>query len=262
MKAVPPNRPEPTMNLNRPRTMLRLAPLGAVLLAAACTTTTPVRPDPNPMPGTRTGAMATPPQLAHRGERVAVSIYEFRSSVNEINARGATDMFKTALLANGRFQLVERARLSEGVIREKQLNAAGQSTGSSAQRQVRAAEYIFEASITELSAGDQQSQGGINIGGMQLGGAANVDSLGIDVRIVDASNGDVRDALSLRRPLKSSATQVSGIAALVQTVQGMRGRAASPLLPDVNLQTTRKDSVDRALRGLIDDAVAQLAARF
>lgn len=246
------------MNLNRQPTIQRLAPVAAALLVAACSATMPLRPDA----GNLASAATASPRLAHRGDRVAVSIYEFRSSVNEINARGATDMFKTALVANGRFQLVERARLNEGVIREKQLNAAGQSTGSSAQQHLRAAEYIFEASITELSAGDQQSQGGINLGGMQLGGAANVDSLGIDVRIVDASNGDVRDALSLRRPLKSGATQVSGIAALVQTVQGMRGRAASPLMPDVNLQTSRKDSLDQALRGLIDDAVAQLAARF
>ena len=48
----------------------------------------------------------------------------------------------------------------------------------------------------------------------------------------------------------------------MQTVQGMKGRATSPLMPDVNLQTSRKDSVDQALRGLINDAVAQLAARF
>jgi curli biogenesis system outer membrane secretion channel CsgG len=246
------------MNLNRQPMTTRLTPLAAALLVAACNAATPLRPDAL----NQANAANPPPRLAHRADRVAVSIYEFRSSVNEITARGATDMFKTALVANGRFQLVERARLSEGVIREKQLNAAGQSTGTSAQKQVRAAEYIFEASITELSAGDRQSQGGINIGGMQVGGASNVDSLGIDVRIVDASSGEVRDALSVRRPLKSSATQVSGVAALVQTVQGMKGRAASPLMPDVNLQTSRKDSVDRALRGLIDDAVAQIAARF
>jgi len=246
------------MNLSRQPTIPRLATLAAALLVAACNATTPLRPDA----GHQANAATPPPRLEHRADRVAVSIYEFRSSVNEINARGATDMFKTALVANGRFQLVERARLSEGVIREKQLNAAGQSTGTSAQKQLRAAEYIFEATISELSAGDRQTQGGINIGGMQLGGATNADSLGIDVRIVDASSGDVRDALSLRRPLNSSATQVSGVAALVQTVQGMKGRAASPLMPDINLQTSRKDSVDRALRGLIDDAVVQLAARF
>lgn len=226
--------------------------LTAALLATACASATP-QPDAPAAPRVK---------LEHRGERVAVSIYEFRSSVTEIGARGATDMFKTALVRNGRFQLVERSRLNEGVIREKQLNGAGQTTGDSAQQKLRAAEYLFEATISELSAGDRQTSGGVNIAGLQFGGGSNHDSLGIDVRIVDARNGDVRDAISLRRMLKSSTAQVSGTAAAVQTWQAVNGRNVSPYVPDVNLQTSRKDSVDQALRGLIDDAVAQLAARF
>lgn len=201
-------------------------------------------------------------KLKHQADRVAVSIYEFRSSVMEIPSRGATDMFKTALLQNGRFQLVERARLNEGVLREKQLNGAGQSTGNSASRPLRAAEYLFEATISELSAGDRQNQAGVNVGGLQLGGASNADSIGIDVRIVDAGSGDVLDAIALRRPLTSSAAQVSGTGVLLQTWQAVTGRPVSPLVPDINLQTSRKDNLDRALRSLIDDAVAQLAARF
>jgi curli biogenesis system outer membrane secretion channel CsgG len=233
-------------------TTLALA-LATALLTTACASATPQQGDAPTTPAVK---------LQHRGERVAVSIYEFRSSVTEIGSRGATDMFKTALVRNGRFQLVERSRLNEGVIREKQLNGAGQSTGDSAQQKLRAAEYLFEATISELSAGDRQTSGGVNIAGLQLGGGSNQDSLGIDVRIVDARNGDVRDAISLRRALKSSAAQVSGTATAVQTWQAVSGRNVSPYVPDVSLQTARKDSVDQALRGLIDDAVAQLAARF
>jgi curli biogenesis system outer membrane secretion channel CsgG len=201
-------------------------------------------------------------KLPAKGERVAVTIYEFRSDVPEIGSRGATDMFKTALVGNGRFRVVERSRLSEGVVREKQLNANGQSTGSSAQKQVTAAEYVFEAAITELSAGDRQTQGGVNIAGLQLGGGSSSDSIGIDVRIVDANSGELRDAITLRRALKSSGAQVSGTMALVQTLMAQRGKSASVYTPDVTMQTSRKDSVDQALRALIDDAVAQLAMRF
>jgi curli biogenesis system outer membrane secretion channel CsgG len=242
------------MSLHRKPTTKRLAPLAAALLVAACSATAPPRP---------AASARTPPQrLEHRADRVAVSIYEFRSSVDEISARGATDMFATALLASGRFQLVERARLNEGVLREKQLNAAGQSAGTSAQGQLRAAEYLFEATISELSTGDRQAQGATSIGGLQLGGSGSSDSLGIDVRIVDAGSGDVRDAVALRRPLEGRAVQVSGVGTLLQTLQGMRGRKVGPLAPDASLQASRKESVDQALRSLIDDAVAQLAARF
>lgn len=233
----------------------RFALMATALLLSACGGTMPIQPQ-------AAAAPAPPTRLPFRGERVAVTIYEFRSSVPEIGARGATDMFKTALAGQGRFALVERARLNEGVVREKQINAAGQSTGKSAQKPLRAAEYIVEASITELSVGDRQTQGGVNLGGLQLGGDSASDALGIDVRIVDATSGEVRDALSLRRPLKSTAAQVSGTATLVQTLRSMRGQETSPLVPDLSLQSSRKDSVDLALRGLINDAVAQLAARF
>lgn len=240
-----------------PKSRLSLAAWIALALLSACAGQPGV-----PSQSAANASKAAVVRLPARGERVAVTIYEFRSGVPEIGARGATDMFKTALAGQGRFVLVERARLNEGVMREKQLNAAGQSTGRSAQKPLRAADYIFEASITELSAGDRQSQGGVYLGGLQLGGGSGDDSLGIDVRIVDAESGEVRDTVSLRRTLKNSAAQVSGFASLVQTVRAMRGQDTSPLVPDVSLQTSRKDSLDRALRGLIDDAVAQLAARF
>ena len=238
------------MTPDRRLALHRLALLGAAFLPAACSTAGPLAPPP------------APPRLARRGDRVAVSIVEFRSSVGEVSARGATDMFATALVASGRFQLVERARLNEGVWREKQINAAGQSGGKGGRVKLRAAEFLFEASVTELNAGETQTQGGIQVGGLQLGGSSSTDTLGIDVRIVDAASGEVRDALSLRRELASTSTQVGGVGVLVQTVRAARGRSTSPLVPDLSYQTSRKASVDLALRGLIGDAVAQLAARF
>ena len=245
--------------MNSRRNALFAALCMAGVLSAGCVAT-------NPRMAVGANAPAAAPavvaKLPVKGERVAVTIYEFRSDVPEIGARGTTDMFKTALVGNGRFRVVERSRLAEGVVREKQLNANGQSTGSSAQQQVTAAEYVFEAAITELSAGDRQSQGGVNIGGLQLGGSSSSDSIGIDVRIIDANSGELRDAITLRRSLKSGGTQVSGTMALLQTVMAQRGKSASVYTPDVSVQTSRKDSVDQALRALIDDAVAQLAARF
>lgn len=205
---------------------------------------------------------ATAKKLPAKGERVVVSIYEFRSSMPELGARGATDMFKTALLANGRFRVVERARLNEGVAREKQLNSAGQSTERSAERQLIAAEYIFEGTISEATTGGQQDQSGVNIGGLQLGGSKSAETIAIDVRIINAATGELMDAITLRRALTGSTSVISGTNALFQTLATLRGRSASPLVPDVNMQSSRKDSVDKALRGLIDESVAKLAARF
>lgn len=64
-------------------------------------------------------------------QRVVVAVQEVGSSVQELPARGATAMFKTARVKSGQFRLVERTNLQRGVLPEKQLNAAGQITGRS-----------------------------------------------------------------------------------------------------------------------------------
>jgi curli biogenesis system outer membrane secretion channel CsgG len=142
------------------------------------------------------------------GEPVAVSIYEFRSSVSEVSARGATDMFKTALVQSGQFRVVERSRINDGVIREKQLNAQGMSSGRSAQQPLRDARYLFEGAVTEANATENQRSGAINVGGLEIGGGSNQDTIAIDVRIVDVASGDIVDSITVRKALQSDNASV------------------------------------------------------
>jgi curli biogenesis system outer membrane secretion channel CsgG len=194
--------------------------------------------------------------------RVAVAIYEFTSNLPEISPRGATEQFKTALVQSGQFRVVERARLDRGVVREKQMNAAGQTTGTTSQQQLRGAEYIFEAEITEIGSGTRTSSNGLNIGGLQIGGASNRDELGLDVSIVDANTGDVIDAVSVRKRLKGSARSVGGVGALVNRIRAEKGKAGVAYSPEVQHQSTSKDNFDAVLREAIEDAVYELAKRF
>lgn len=195
-------------------------------------------------------------------QRVAVAIYEVSSALPELPSRGSTEMFKTALVKSGQFRVVERAKLSRGVMTEKQMNAAGQTTGTSAQQALRGAEYIFQAEITEITPGSSTSSNGINIAGFQLGGARNRDQLGIDVSIVDAASGDVVDAINIRKDLGGSAVSVSGIGSLINVVTANSGGTPSPYTPEVSHTSTRKDSLDAALREAMEEAVRQLALRF
>ena len=194
--------------------------------------------------------------------RVAVAIYEFTSNLPEISPRGATEQFKTALVQSGQFRVVERAKLDRGVVREKQMNAAGQTTGSTSQQQLRGAEYIFEAEITELGSGSRTSSNGVNIGGMQIGGASNRDEFGIDVSIVDANTGDVVDAISVRKRMKGAARSVGGIGALINRVRAEKGKGGVAYSPEVQHQSTSKDNFDAVLREAIEEAVYELAKRF
>ena len=194
-------------------------------------------------------------------ELIPVSIYEFRSTVSEIQARGATDMFKTALVNSSQFRVVERARLNEGVIREKQLNAGGLSAGRSATQKLTEARYLFEGAITQANAGETQRAGAFGIAGAQIGGSTNRDVIGVDVRVVEVGTGDIVAAVTVQKAITGDSVNVSGIGSLIGTVLAQRGKSTT-YVPDVQLQQQRKQSLDVALRAAIDQAVAELAERF
>ena len=88
-------------------------------------------------------------------------------------------MVTNALIESGQFRVVERQRIAQGVILEKQMNAANQTSGDVAQKQLRGARYIFEGTVSEANAGATQRQGGISIGGLTLGGGKNKDTIAI-----------------------------------------------------------------------------------
>jgi curli biogenesis system outer membrane secretion channel CsgG len=232
------------------RTCLALV-LSPALFAAACGSA-PRAPQPH--------AAAPLPVPRPTGPKPAIAIHEFRSSLAELSPRAATDLFATALVQSGRFTLVERARLAEGVMREKQLNAQGQTRGSTAAKPLREADYLLEGTLTEASSGAATSRTGVNVAGLQLGGSAQQDALALTVRLVAVDTGEVLHAATVRRPLTARTREVSGIATLAQTVAAVKGRLVSPWLPDVQHQSGERSSVDVVLEALVADAVAQLAA--
>ena len=237
---------------------LRCAVSAMAAFLTACAGTPPSEA-PRVDSSTSTKALKSLPRRT--GEFIAVSIYEFRSSVGEISPRGSTDMFKTALVQSGQFRVVERARLNEGVVREKQLNASGLSSGKSASEVLTAAKYIFEGAITEANASETQRSGVIRVAGAEFGGSSNRDVLAIDVRVVDVATGDIVNVVTVRKSIGSDSTSVSGIGNLVGTVLSKKGKS-SPFVPDVQLQQQRKEGVDVALRAAIDQAVMELAGQI
>ncbi len=191
-------------------------------------------------------------------QRPAVTIYQFRSGVPSVQAIAATDMFVEALVKSRQFRVVERAQLQRDVIAEKQLNGGGLSTGTTAQHQLRGAQYIFDGTVSEAAPSTSQKQGGVNIGGLNLGAGHNKDALAVDVRILDADTGDVLDSVTVRKELNDSTAALSGTGSLIGTLAAMKGKMASPLAPDVNYQQGNNENVDRALRACINAAVLQL----
>lgn len=196
------------------------------------------------------------------GQKPVVAIYDFRSSVPEVQPGAAREMFVTALVRSGAFAVAERQRLNEGVMRERQLAQGGVTAAApAAQGQVAAARYVFEVVVSEANAGASESSRGISVGGMTVGGASSTDRIGMDVRIVDAHTGLVVDAVNVVKELEASTSNVSGVGNLLNSLAALRGKNV-PLPVDGESRSSRKEGVDRALRSCIEVAVAELARRL
>jgi curli biogenesis system outer membrane secretion channel CsgG len=241
------------------RSLRLLAALSLAAVLGACSTgkgalEAPAQADASP------GAQALKKLPRKAGERVAVTIYEFRSELPGVSTRSATEMFKTALVQSGQFRVVERARLAEGALREKQLQQSGLASGKAASKALRGAQYVFEATLSEANMGQRERSAGVAVAGAQASGGSRSDVIAIDVRIVDVGSGDIVDAVNVRKSMRSDEA-VLGSGNLVGTVLAQRG-VWTPYAPEVQVQQRRSEGSDAALRAAINEAVLQLARRF
>lgn len=191
-------------------------------------------------------------------QRPVVTIYAFRGTVPGVDVDAATDMFTTALVRSGAFVVAERQRLVPDISVEKQLNAQHITTGDTARKQLAGARYIFEGTVSDLTTGDDQSNGAVSLGGMSLGGSHARGELAIDVRIVDADNGTIIDSIEVHKPIKSHGKQVSGVGNFLSSVSGHY----LPMSPDASASSAHQDNVGDALRACIDAAVLELVRRY
>ena len=193
--------------------------------------------------------------------RPLVTVYEVTSNVSELDARAATAMFTTALVKSRQFRVLERNKITGGVAKEREMNQTGVSSGDRATKQIKGANVIFEATFSEATAAKESKSGGFSIGGMQIGGGGNKDEVGMDVRVLSVGSGEVLDAINVRKEVESTQSSVSGIGALVDTIASAKGKDLKGFTPDANYQSARKESMDRALRALIEQAIFELAKR-
>lgn len=192
-----------------------------------------------------------------QGPRKAVTIYQFRSAVQEVSAAMATDMFATALIKSGSFRVMERQRLNEGVMQERQLNAQGLTSGDSANQQLKAADYIFEGAVTEANTQEKSTGIGATFKGLGLGSKSKKAQIGLDLRVISAATGEVLDSVNVRKKVDQSGISVAGIGRFAQsfTKENLHGA-------DLDVDHARKEGVDKALRACIEEAVYQLVTRY
>ncbi|UFS68878.1 CsgG/HfaB family protein [Geomonas sp. RF6] len=190
------------------------------------------------------------------GPKMTVAIYEFRSGVPDVSSRAATDMFVTALVNSGAFAVVERERLEAGVVREKELQSSEEATGNAGTSKLTGADYICEGVISEYSGSEEQGEVGLSMGGMETSRSKEAKSIGLDVRIINASTGKIIDSVPVRKEIKASGSSTSGIGNMLRMLTDSNVDA------DLTYKKAQSEGIDRALRECIDEAVYQLVKRY
>jgi len=191
------------------------------------------------------------------GPRPTVTIYEFTSSVSEVDAGAATDMFTTALVKTRRFLVLERQRLQETVMREKQMNASGMTTGNVAQNKLAGASYVFTGTISEANA-DQSSSGlAGSYRGVGVEKSGGTSEIAIDVRIMDANTGAVVDAVNVSKKVEDGGFSASGLGAFAQSFTDTDLQGA-----DIGISNRKKEGIDKAVRACIEAAIYEIAVRY
>lgn len=246
-------KPQSAFNIAKAITVLTLCCLSSAALHAE-------GKDPVSDRSSTTKKLGSLPAVA-LAARPMVTVYEVTSNVSEIDARAATAMFTTALIKSKQFRVLERNKIANGVAREREMNQTGVTSGTSATRQIKGANVIFEATFSEAAAGKSSNAGGFSIGGLQLGGGSSKDEIGMDVRVLSVGSGEVLDAINVRKEVASTQTSVSGIGSLVETIAANKGQDLQGMTPDASFQSARKEGMDRAMRALIEQAIFELAQR-
>ena len=156
------------------------------------------------------------PQYSGPKARIAIADFEVRAAKasGEIGS-GLRDMLVTALVNSNRFAVVERQVLN-AVMQEQELSASGAAqAGSGPQRgNIRTADLVVTAAITEFepqaSGGRAGIGGGGGVGsgilGGLLGAALNKSHMALDIRIIDTSTSEVLAATRVQ----GQASDISG----------------------------------------------------
>jgi curli biogenesis system outer membrane secretion channel CsgG len=202
------------------------------------------------------GTQAMPPYNGPRA-KIAVANFDIKAAkaYGEIGT-GLREMLVTALVNSNRFRVVERQVL-DAVMQEQQLGASGAAASgqSSAQRgQIKTADIIITAAVTEFEPQATGGGGGFGAGGTLggsligavLGGSMNKAHMALDIRIIDTSTSEI---LSSTR-VQGQATDIAG---------GIFGGILGNTALGIGLGGYANTPMEKAIRVCIIEAVKYIA---
>jgi curli biogenesis system outer membrane secretion channel CsgG len=141
---------------------------------------------------------------------------------------GLTEMLTSELFKSGRFILVERAALTD-IVKEQELGQTGLVRKETATKvgELLGAQLLIAGAVTEFEARSRGGGGGVGVRGFALNMQTNSAHVAVDVRLVDASTGQILSSLNAEAQAQETGL---GFAANIRGVNfGSAGFEKTPL---------------------------------
>jgi curli biogenesis system outer membrane secretion channel CsgG len=108
---------------------------------------------------------------------------------------GMAEMLTTALIASGRFTVVERPEIQK-VITEQDFGASGRTAGGEAAQfgKILKAQIMISGAVTEFEANGGGQGGGFSVKGFTIGGNRASAKVGVNIRLYDTTTGQILDS--------------------------------------------------------------------
>ncbi|KWT83450.1 CsgG/HfaB family protein [Candidatus Magnetominusculus xianensis] len=125
--------------------------------------------------------------------------------------RDLQDMLASELVSTKSFQVLERKEL-DAVLGEQDLGASGRIDPATKAKigKIKGAQYLIAATVSAFEENTEGQGGGIGIAGINIGGSEAKAYMAVDLKVIDATTGEVVDARTVEASSKSSASSISG----------------------------------------------------
>jgi curli biogenesis system outer membrane secretion channel CsgG len=153
-----------------------------------------------------TAFLYVPVAIAGYKKIVAVSRFENKSSWRgqwKLDD-GMADQLTDALMQSGEFVVLERETLSD-VLDEQDLASSGRAMKSKAARtgKVTSAQILIKGAITEFESKSEGGGSGFSIKGFRIGSKSGGAHVGLIIRLIDTTTGQVLDSKRVEGTAKS-----------------------------------------------------------
>ena len=127
----------------------------------------------------------------------SVAVIEFKNESGAGWWRGGVGWELSGMLSNelaglGSFRVLERSKI-EAVLSEQNMGASGRVAGGTAARigKITGAQYLIAGTVTSYEEDTASTGGGVSFKGISLGGKSSKAYIAVDVRVINATTGEI-----------------------------------------------------------------------